>query len=65
MSNQTAKTGQDIDADQAKRQRMRSIAIALGLGFMVLLFYAATIVRIGGAMGEKRSEILQGLNPTS
>jgi hypothetical protein len=30
-----------------KRQRMRSLAIALGLGFLVLLFYAATIVRMG------------------
>ena len=30
------------------RQRMRSIAIALALGILVLLFYAATIVRLGG-----------------
>lgn len=46
--------GQDID--HAKRQRMRSVAIALGLGFMVLLFYAATLVRIGGAMSGKPAE---------
>ena len=31
-----------------RRQRMRSIAIALALGGLVLLFYAATIVRMGG-----------------
>jgi hypothetical protein len=30
-----------------KRQRLRSVAIACGLGFLVLLFYAATIVRMG------------------
>lgn len=40
------------DADQGenrqKRQRLRSLAIALGLAFLVLLFYAATIVRLGG-----------------
>lgn len=39
----------EADAErQAKRQRMRSLAIALGLGFLVILFYAATIVRLGG-----------------
>jgi hypothetical protein len=31
----------------ARRQRLRSIAIALALGFMAILFYAATIVRMG------------------
>lgn len=33
---------------QAKRQRMRSIAIAVVLAALVALFYAATIVRMGG-----------------
>jgi hypothetical protein len=33
---------------QAKRQRMRSIAIALVLAALVALFYAATIVHMGG-----------------
>jgi hypothetical protein len=41
------------NSDQGKRQQMRSVAIALGLGFMVLLFYAATLVRIGGAMNDR------------
>ena len=37
------------DQDKAKgASRRRSIAIALLLGLMVLLFYAATIVRLGG-----------------
>jgi hypothetical protein len=30
-----------------RRQRMRSIAIAIALGAFTLLFYAATIVRMG------------------
>jgi len=38
----------DDERSRARRQRTRSIAIALVLGFMVLLFYAATIVRLGG-----------------
>ena len=31
-----------------RRRRMRSVAIALALAALVLLFYAATIVRLGG-----------------
>lgn len=37
----------DQEANRLKRQRLRSLAIALGLAFLVLLFYAATIVRMG------------------
>jgi accessory gene regulator protein AgrB len=36
------------ELERAKRQRQRSIAIALCLLGLVLLFYAATIVRLGG-----------------
>lgn len=36
------------DAAAARSKRMRSVAIAVGLGALVLLFYAATIVRLGG-----------------
>lgn len=39
---------QDEDKVRQRRQRMRSLAIALALGAMVVLFYAATIVRLGG-----------------
>lgn len=35
------------DETRRRRQRLRSLAIALGLGFLVVLFYAATIVRMG------------------
>jgi hypothetical protein len=31
----------------AKRRRSRSIAIGLALGFLVLLFYAVTIAKLG------------------
>jgi hypothetical protein len=34
--------------EEQRRRRMRSIAIALALAGLVLLFYAATIVRLGG-----------------
>jgi hypothetical protein len=39
------------DGDQRerdRRRRMRSIAIALALGALVVIFYIATIVRLGG-----------------
>lgn len=35
-----------------RRRRLRSIAIAVGLGFMALMFYAATIVRMGGQVAN-------------
>ena len=37
-----------LEAERQRRQRMRSIAIAVALAAMVGLFYAATIVRLGG-----------------
>ena len=36
------------NAEREKRQRLRSIAIAVALVVLVALFYAATIVRLGG-----------------
>ncbi|MFA5898662.1 MAG: hypothetical protein WC829_06065 [Hyphomicrobium sp.] len=36
------------EKQRLRRQRMRSVAIALALAAMVALFYAATIVRLGG-----------------
>lgn len=40
--------GEHDDGEAKRRQRMRSIAIALALGGMVLLFYIATLARLGG-----------------
>lgn len=36
------------NADTTRKQRARNVAIAVALGAMVLMFYAATIVRMGG-----------------
>ncbi len=36
------------DQEAKRRQRMRSIAIGLALAGLVLLFYVATLVRLGG-----------------
>ena len=33
--------------DRAKRARTRSLAIAWALGILVIIFYAATMVRLG------------------
>ena len=42
-------SGMDQDGkERQRRQRMRSLAIALALAALVALFYAATIVRLGG-----------------
>jgi hypothetical protein len=38
---------------QVKRQRMRSIAIAVILASLVVLFYAATIVRMGAGVFDR------------
>ena len=38
----------DGEDEARRRQRARSIGIALALGGLVLLFYIATIVRLGG-----------------
>lgn len=35
------------DDEQRRRQRTRSLAIGLALGALVILFYVATIVRLG------------------
>lgn len=39
-----------VEHDPQRIARRRSIAIALSLGVLVVLFYAATIVRLGGAV---------------
>ncbi len=38
----------DDERELARRRRMRSIAIGLALGALVILFYVATLVRLGG-----------------
>ena len=36
------------ESERNRRRRRRSIAIALALAALVVLFYVATIVRLGG-----------------
>jgi hypothetical protein len=43
----------DDEKKRTQRRRLRSVAIALGLGFLVVLFYAATIVRFGGQIAHQ------------
>lgn len=38
----------DLRAERDKRQRLRSVAIAVALVALAVLFFAATIVRLGG-----------------
>lgn len=41
------------DAEAQRIARRRSIAIAVSLVVLVAIFYAATIVRMGGAVANK------------
>lgn len=38
----------ELDAEAKRRQRARSLALAVALGVLAVLFYAATMVRLGG-----------------
>lgn len=40
--------GKNNEAENQRRQRMRSLAIALALAALVVVFYLATIIRLGG-----------------
>ena len=40
--------GEDEQKEWQRRRRMRSIAIGLALAALVVLFYVATLVRLGG-----------------
>lgn len=43
----------DDDERRRRTQRTRSIVIAVTLGLLVLLFYLATIVRLGGNVANR------------
>lgn len=53
----------DTAADRVKRQRGRSIAIALSLGMLVVLFYGATMVRLGKNVAPAGSASTAGQTP--
>jgi ferric-dicitrate binding protein FerR (iron transport regulator) len=48
VAEQETVVGEHEDREAQRRQRMRSVAIALALAALVVLFYVATIVRLGG-----------------
>lgn len=48
-----ANDGADKNNDPQRARRRRSIAIALVLAILVVLFYAATIVHLGGNVVNK------------
>jgi hypothetical protein len=49
VADRTGRTpGEDKDQERARRQRHRSIAIALALAALVIVFYVATLIRLGG-----------------
>ncbi|MGH6814119.1 MAG: hypothetical protein ACREC6_00280 [Hyphomicrobiaceae bacterium] len=43
----------DKARQQARQRRMRSIAIALALVALAVLFYVATLVRLGGKVFDR------------
>ena len=48
MKVQVPQAGVVLTARQLRNRRMRNIAIGLSVGAMAALFYAITIVRLGG-----------------
>lgn len=42
-----------LTPEQARARRSRNIALAVSLGLLVVLFFAMTIVRLGGAAAER------------
>lgn len=42
-----------LTPEQARSRRARNIAIGLAIGFMVVLFYAVTIVKLGPGILNK------------
>ena len=45
---ETTEEAEAREAERLRRQRNRSIAIAIALAALVVLFYLATLVRLGG-----------------
>mgnify|MGYP001768445412 CR=1 FL=1 len=48
------------DEERLRRQRGRSLAIALSLGLLVIIFYAATIVRLGPNAMDRDARTIRG-----
>ena len=50
MNGPPPETGIVLTEEQKRRRRARSIALALVLGFLVILFYAVTLVKGPGVL---------------
>lgn len=42
-----------LTPEQVRGRRVRNIAIGLGITFLAVLFYAVTIVRLGGVVANR------------
>jgi hypothetical protein len=45
--------GTALTPEQKRARRARNIAIGVGVALLVVLFYAVTIVRLGGAVANR------------
>lgn len=43
-----------LTPEQARSRRARNVAIAVTVALLVVLFYAVTIVRLGGAVAHRQ-----------
>ncbi len=50
---ETQTDGVVLTPEQQRSRRARNIAIGLGVAVLVALFYAITIVRLGGAVANR------------
>lgn len=47
------KQGITLTPEQKRRQRIRSIAIGWGLAALVVIFFLATLIRLGGNVANR------------
>lgn len=48
-----ADAGVTLTPEQQRARRARNIAIGVGVALLIVLFYAVTIVRLGGAVANR------------
>lgn len=46
--------GVTLTPEQERNRRARSIAIAVTIGMLAVLFYAVTLVKLGGAVANRQ-----------
>lgn len=42
-----------LTTEEARQRRKRNLAIAFGLGAFIILVFAVTVLRLGGAVAER------------